>query len=89
MSQSYVNVRMDEKMKSEFNDLCVSLGISMSAAFNLFVASSVRNQALSVSLALDPFYSHANMERLLAAKDRMETVGGTKRERTEDVSRNY
>ena len=48
-----VNVRIEETDKKAFTDLCNSLGLSVSTAFNLFVKQSIREQRLPVSLSLN------------------------------------
>ncbi len=84
MAQTNINVRMDEQLKKQFDELCTSLGLSMSVAINLFATSSVRNQKLTVSLSLDPFYSETNMRLLREAKERMDKNGGTAHDLIED-----
>ena len=42
MAQATFSIRMDEETKQGMDVLCVSLGISMSAAFNVFARAFVR-----------------------------------------------
>ena len=72
MAQTNINVRMDETLKAQFDQLCDTLGLSMSAAITLFAKTSVRERRLPISLSLDPFYSEANMSRLLASMAQLE-----------------
>ena len=41
--QSTFSIRLDEETKKSMDDLCESLGLSMSAAFNIFAKAFVRN----------------------------------------------
>lgn len=36
MAQTLVNIRMDEELKKNMDEICKELGITMSAAFNMF-----------------------------------------------------
>ena len=65
MSQTNINIRMDEDLKNQFSNLCTDLGLTMTAAFSVFAKMSVRQQKIPFELSTaDPFYSPANMERL-------------------------
>ena len=39
MGLATINIRIDEKDKKEFNNLCNELGLNMTTAFNMFVKS--------------------------------------------------
>ena len=84
MPQTTINVRMDAELKADFDRLCTALGMDMSTAIKLFATTSVREQRIPFSLALDPFYSQSNMDHLLKAKARMEASGGAVHELLED-----
>lgn len=64
MTQSVVNVRMDDQLKNNFDTLCDELGITMSTAITIFVKKAVREQRIPFDMALDPFYSKSNMDAL-------------------------
>ena len=53
MAQTNINFRMDETLKNQFSELCAAIGLNMTTAFTLFAKSSVRQQALPVSLSLN------------------------------------
>jgi len=46
MAQTSINIRMDENLKREFDGLCGDLGLSMSAAVNVFARAAVRRQGI-------------------------------------------
>ena len=45
-----VNFRIDEDLKMKVEEVCKSLGITMSAAFNMFANDLVKNKNISFSL---------------------------------------
>jgi len=61
-----VNIRIDDELKNRGEILFNELGISMSAAVNMFVAQAVREGGIpfSVTTQADPFYSKSNMDYL-------------------------
>ena len=73
MAQANVNVRMDEELKSRFDDFCSEIGMNMSTAICIFVKKVVREQRIPFELSLsdDPFYSEENIARLEAAAERI------------------
>jgi DNA-damage-inducible protein J len=64
MAQAMVNFRMDEELKRGMERACKELGLSMTAAFTIFATKVSREQRIPFEVAVDPFYSEANMERL-------------------------
>ncbi len=70
MAQTNINIRIDEELKKQFEKFCDDTGLTMTAAFNLFIKKAVKEQRIPFEITADPFYSAANMERLKkAAKD--------------------
>ena len=69
MAQTNINFRMDENLKNQFNELCGALGLNMTTAFTLFAKTSVRQQAIPVSLSL-----HEPNEITLAAMQEAEEM---------------
>ncbi|MBO7139389.1 MAG: type II toxin-antitoxin system RelB/DinJ family antitoxin [Prevotella sp.] len=62
MAQSAVTVRLDSKMKSQFDELCEQFGMSVNTAFNIFVNAVVRSRSI-------PFTIRGNREEALSALD--------------------
>ena len=77
MAQTTLNVRIDEKLKSDLEDFCSNVGMNISVAVNMFAKAVVREQRLPFEVAIDPFYSKANQERLRRSIAQMEATGGT------------
>ncbi len=53
MGQTNVNIRMDENLKRDFNILCSDLGLTMTAAFNVFAKTVVRQQRIPFEISTD------------------------------------
>ena len=58
-----LNIRIDKKLKEQAEVFFNELGLSMTAAFNIFVRQSLRQGKIpfEVGLAPDLFYSPANL----------------------------
>ena len=74
-----INIRIDEELKEKAEALFAELGITMSAAFTMFVKQSVREGGIPfvVSTNPDPFYSNSNLmklEKSIAQAERKEFV---------------
>ena len=41
-----INIRMDEKLKQQFDVLCNELGMNMTTAFNIFAKAMVRQHGI-------------------------------------------
>ncbi len=53
MSQTNVNIRMDSELKRQLDAFCSEIGITASAAFNIFAKTVVRQQRIPFELSLD------------------------------------
>lgn len=61
-----VNFRMDTNMKKEVEEICANMGLTMTAAINVFL-SKVRMERripFEITADPDPFYSESNMKHL-------------------------
>ena len=54
MTQINVNIRIDEDLKKEFDALCQNLGLTMTAAFNVFAKAAVRQQSIPFMISMNP-----------------------------------
>jgi len=61
-----LNIRIDDNLKEQGEELFNSLGLTFSTAISAFVSQSIREGGLPFTLTMnvDPFYSTANIERL-------------------------
>ncbi len=64
MSQTLINVRIDEDVKKSMEEICKELGITMSAAFNIFARKMTREKRIPFDVSIDPFYSESNINTL-------------------------
>ena len=64
MSQTLVNIRIDEDVKKSMEETCKELGITMSAAFNIFARKMSREKRIPFEVSIDPFYSESNIKVL-------------------------
>lgn len=53
MAQTNVNIRMDEATKVAFDRFCEEIGLSVSAAFNIFAKTVVREQRIPFELTTE------------------------------------
>lgn len=53
MAQTNVNIRMDEATKIAFDKFCEEIGLSVSAAFNIFAKTVVREQRIPFELTTE------------------------------------
>ncbi len=64
MAQTLINFRIDESTKKQMEQICNELGITMSAAFNMFAKKVIREKRIPFDVSIDPFYSESNMKAL-------------------------
>ena len=64
MANVSVNFKMDADVKKEMEQVCYELGISMSAAFNMFAKKVSREKRIPFEVSIDPFYSESNIKYL-------------------------
>ncbi len=53
MAQTNINIRMDEATKVAFDKFCREIGLSTSAAFNIFAKTVVREQRIPFALTAE------------------------------------
>lgn len=61
---AHVNVRVDENVKTQAENVLSELGMNMSTAINIYLAKIGREKRIPFELELDPFYSEENMAEL-------------------------
>lgn len=65
MALKSVNIRIDEKLKEDAENLFSEFGMNMTTAFTIFAKAVVRERRIPFEItASDPFYSKANMAHL-------------------------
>ena len=53
MAQTNVNIRMDEATKIAFDKFCSEIGLSVSAAFNIFAKTVVREKRIPFEITTE------------------------------------
>lgn len=64
MSQTLVNIRMDEELKKKFDYVCNELGMNMTTAITIFAKKMCREHRIPFEVSYDPFYSENNINAL-------------------------
>ena len=59
-----VSIRMDDETKAAFEGFCNSVGLSVSAAINMFAKVTIRENRIPFEVTGDPFWSEENQARL-------------------------
>ena len=59
-----ISLRVDDEVKSTAEKNLKEIGLSMSAAINIFLRKVARENRIPFELYNDPFYSKENMEEL-------------------------
>ncbi len=59
-----VNFRVDDNVKIKAEKACADMGISMSAAINIFLVKVGNERRIPFEISADPFYSRDNIEEL-------------------------
>ena len=72
MAQTLINIRIDEDVKKDMEKLCRELGITVSAAFNIFARKMIRENGIPFEVSVDPFYSASNMKSLNESINQLE-----------------
>ncbi len=65
MAQVNINIRMDETVKKQAENLFSELGLNMTTAFNMFVRQALNKGGIPFEVVRkDDFYSPYNQEKL-------------------------
>ena len=67
MGNANVSVRMEEELKAEADAFFGGLGLTLSAAVNVFVRQCLLRGKIPFEIEADPFWSQANQRRLREA----------------------
>lgn len=74
MEQANICIRIDKKLKEQFDKICDELGMSMSTALNMFVKTVVRENRVPLDLSLNT----PNPETIKAIEDIENGIGLSK-----------
>lgn len=86
MALSTLTSRVEEEDKSMFLAFCDSVGLTSSAAINLFVKAVNREHRIPFEIKVeDPFYSTSNQLHLMRSIQQLRDGKGTVHELIEDT----
>ena len=74
MSQSNISIRIDEKLKQQFDSLCNELGLTMSTTLNMFIKTVVREKGIPFQISIKEY----NEETKQAIEDAHKGIGLSK-----------
>jgi len=82
MAQATITARVDSRDKVDFDYFCTNVGLSTSAAINLFVKAVLRENRIPFEIAQssDPFYSKENQAYLMKSVQELRAGKGTAHE---------
>ena len=53
MGQTTITIRVDDKLKKNFEELCEGIGLNNTAAFTIFMKAAVREQRIPFELRME------------------------------------
>ncbi len=62
-----ISVRVEDDVKKKAEEACSEIGLSLSAAINVYLIKLGREKRIPFEVSVDPFYSDENMNRLRQA----------------------
>jgi len=75
MTQTSINIRIDKKLKQDFEKVCNEIGLSMSAAFNVFAKTVAVKKEIPFKLAVDEEWGHLSSDNLLSPAESAGAAG--------------
>ena len=85
MAVATITARIDSVDKALFDQFCSSVGLTSSAAINLYVKKVVRECRIPFEIEADPFYSEPNMEFMREGIRQLNAGNGVEHELIEDL----
>ncbi len=73
MAQALINIRMDEELKRDFDNVCNELGMSMTTAITIFAKKMSREKRIPFDVSVDPFYTDSNLKALSESLDQLKS----------------
>lgn len=87
MAQATFSVRMDDKLKREFDALCAEFGMNATTAFNVFARAVVRERKIPFEIAaLEPAVSLEDGRRAFLELRESARVNGIQDMSLEDIN---
>ena len=84
MALSTISARIDAEDKRVFDSFCSSVGLTTSAALNIFVKKVIRERRIPFAIENDAFYSESNMRFLREGMEQLNSGKGVQHELIEE-----
>ena len=75
MAQTSINIRIDEKLKQDFEAVCGEIGLTMSAAFNVFAKTVTTRKEIPFKLTTNEEWGHLSTGNLLSPDEAAGVAG--------------
>ncbi len=64
-----ISIRLDDEEKKELEEMCISMGMSISTFYMLYTKKALRDRCIpfEITAPKDPFYSATNIKQLKKA----------------------
>lgn len=85
MALATLSARIDADDKRIFDSFCCSVGLTSSAALNIFVKKVISERRIPFEISLDPFYSESNLRFLKEGAAQLNAGKGVEHELIEDA----
>lgn len=79
-----LSMRIDDNVKKKAEIACDALGLTMTAAINLYLVKLGNEMRIPFEVSVDPFYSDENQRVLARSIKQLETGCGTEHELIEE-----
>lgn len=87
MALATMTARVDEKDKVNFDSFCDSVGLTSSAAINLYVKAVLREKRIPFEIRMeDPFYSASNQAYIMKSVQQLRDGKGTAHDLIEEYN---
>ena len=63
-TMAQVSFRIDDNIKAKAESACAAMGMTMSAAINIFLTKVANERRIPFEISADPFYSDEHIEML-------------------------
>ena len=75
MAQANLTIRLNDYDKTVFSEICSQIGLSVSAAMNVFVKAVIKERKIPFELSAenDVFYSESNLKALKIADEQIKS----------------
>ena len=84
MKASTITMRIDPTLKSQAEELCEEMGITLSTAYTMFLKAIVRTRSIPFPITADPFWSKKNQAYLTESIAELDADKGEEHELIED-----